>query len=166
MDISNLDPENLMVIAAVFNSEKNQGYSNPTDKKNPFDAFYADAAEGSELIEGGNLPPTVGISMPEAGKLHFLGRPIYELKLLKSTVLIGKTTIVANAEDDSGIEKVEFYINGNLVGEDNEEPYEYDLRKVKIFRRFVRKHTINVIAYDNEGKTATSDIIEVIAFLL
>ena len=161
-----MDPENLMVIAVVFNGEKNQAYSNPTDNKNPFDAYYADAAEGSELIEGGNLPPSVGISLPEIGKLHFLGKPIYEFKLLKNTVLIGKTKIVAEAEDDSGIEKVEFYIDGNLVGEDTEEPYEYRFRKVKLLKRFVRKHSISVIAYDKEGKTGTSDSIEVIAFLL
>ena len=165
-DISNLDPENLMVIAVVFNSQKNQAYSNPVDKKNPFDAYYADAAEGSDLIEGGNLPPTVGISLPEIGKLHILGKPIYEFKLLKNTVLIGKTKIVAEAEDDSGIEKVEFYIDGNLIGEDTTEPYEYSFRKVKLFKRFVRKHSISVIAYDNEGKTGTSDSIEVITFWL
>jgi hypothetical protein len=165
-DISDLDPENLMVIAVVFNSEKNQAYSNPTDNKNPFDAYYADAAEGAELIEGGNLPPTVGISLPEIGKLHILGKPIYELRIFKNTVLVGKSKIVAEAEDDSGIEKVEFYIDGNLVGEDTEEPYEYNFRKIKLLKRFVRKHTINVIAYDNEGKTATSDSIEVITFWL
>jgi hypothetical protein len=165
-DISDLDPENLMVIAAVFNSQKNQAYSNPTDKINPFDAYYADAAEGSELIEGGNLPPSVGISLPELGKLHFLGKPIYEFKNHKNTVLIGKTKIVAKAEDDSGIEKVEFYIDGKLVSEDSTEPYEYSFRKVKLFKRFVRKHTLHVIAYDNEGKTGISDTIEVIGFLL
>ena len=165
-DISDLDPENLMVIAAVFNSEKNQAYSNPQDNKNPFDAYYADAVEGSELIEGGNLPPTVGISLPELGKLHLLGKPIYEFKLHKNTVLIGKTKIVAKAEDDSGIEKVEFYIDGKLVGEDAEEPYEYSFRKVKFLKRFVRKHSISVIVYDNEGKTGKSDSIEVITFFL
>ena len=166
LDISDLDPENLMVIAAIFNSEKHQAYSNPTDKKNPFDAYYADAAEGSELIEGGNLPPTVGISLPEIGKLHILGKPIYEFKLLDNTILIGKSKIVAEAEDDSRIEKVEFYIDGNLVGEDTEEPYECSFRKIKLFKRFIRKHTISVIAYDNEGKTGSSDSIEVITFLL
>ena len=166
MDITtDLDPENLMVIAVVFNSEKKQGYSDPPANKFPFDAYYADAVEGSELIEGGNLPPTVGLILPEVGMLHFLGNPIYELKLVKNIVLIGKTKIVANAEDDSGVEKVEFYINGNLVGQDTEEPFEYSFRKVKLLKRFIRKYTINVIAYDSEGKTGNSSI-EVIGFWL
>ena len=165
MDLSNLDPENLMVIAAVFNSEKKQAYSDPPSNEYPFDAYYADAVEGSELIEGGNLPPTVGIILPEAGMLHLLGKPIFESKLIKKTVLIGKTKIVANAEDDSGVEKVEFYINGKFVGDDNQEPFEYSFRKVKLLKRFIRKYTLSVIAYDSEGKTGNCSI-EVIGFLL
>jgi hypothetical protein len=163
-DLSDLDPENLMVMAVVFNSEKKQGYSKPPDE-NPFDAYYADAVEAAEVIEGGNLPPTVGFSLPEIGKLHIFGTPIYKFKFHKTTVLVGKTKVVANAEDDKGIEKVEFYINGNLVYEDTEGPYEYSFSKVKLFKRFVRKYTISVIAYDDEGKTGTGSI-EVIAFLL
>ncbi|KYK23079.1 hypothetical protein AYK24_01300 [Thermoplasmatales archaeon SG8-52-4] len=165
MELSDLDPENLMVIAVVFNSEKKQGYSDPPANKYPFDAYYADAVEGSELIEGGNLPPTVGLVLPEIGMLHFLGKPIFVSKLIKKTVLIGKTKIIANAEDDSGVDKVEFYINGKLVGEDNQEPFEYSFRKVKLLKRFVRKYTISVIAYDYEGKTGNSSI-EVIGFWL
>ncbi|KYK27601.1 hypothetical protein AYK20_02415 [Thermoplasmatales archaeon SG8-52-1] len=165
MELSDLDPENLMVIAVVFNSEKKQGYSDPPANKFPFDAYYADAVEGSELIEGGNLPPTVGFSLPEIGMIHFLGKSIFESKLIKKTVLIGKTKIIANAEDDSGVEKVEFYINGILVGKDTEEPFEYSFRKVKLLKRFIRKYTISVIAYDSEGKTGNSSI-EVIGFWL
>jgi hypothetical protein len=165
MDLSDLDPENLMVIAAVFNSEKKQGFSDPPNNEYPFDAYYTDAVEGSELIEGGNLPPTVGLILPEMGMLHFLGKPIIELRLHKNTVLIGKTKIVANAEDDSGVEKVEFYIDGNLVGQDSQEPFEFSFRKVKLLKRFIRKYTINTIAYDSEGKTGNCSI-EVIGFLL
>jgi len=164
-DLSDLDPENLMVMAAVFNSEKNQGYSDPPNNKYPFDAYYADAADGSELLSGGNLPPTVGFSLPQIGKLHILGFPIFDFLFHKKTVLIGRTKMVAKAHDDSGIEKVEFYINGNLVSEDTEAPYEYPFRKVKFLKRFVRKHTLSVIAYDNEGKTGNGEV-EVIAFFL
>ena len=164
-NISNLDPENLMVIGAVFNSEKKQGYSDPPNNKYPFDAYYADAADGSELVSGGNLPPSVGFSLPKIGKLHIMGIPIWDFILHKNTVLIGRTKIVAEVYDDSGVEKVEFYIDENLVSEDTEEPYEYSFRKVKFLKRFLRKHTLSVIAYDNEGKTGTNSI-EVFCFLL
>jgi hypothetical protein len=164
-DISDLDPENLMVIAVVFNSEKKQGYSDPANNRNPFDAYYADAADGAELVEGGNLPPSVGFSLPELRKLHMLGRPLFESIFHKNTVIIGKTKIVANAEDDTGIEKVEFYINGILAGEDTEKPYEYSFNKVESSKRLIQKLTLSVIAYDAEGKNASSSI-EVIGVML
>ena len=164
-DISTLDPENLMVIGVVFNSEKKQGYSDPPYNKYPFDAYYADAADGSELLSGGNLPPSVGFSLPKVGYLHIMGIPIWDFILHKKIVLIGRTKIVAEAYDDTGIEKVEFYIDEKLVSEDTEAPYEYPFRKVKLFKRFLRKHTFSVIAYDDEGKTGTNSI-EVWGFLL
>lgn len=165
MSISDLDPENLMIMAVVFNADKKEGYSDPPNDKHPFDAYYADAVDGTELVEGGNLPPSVGFSLPEIGKLHILGKSIFKFILHKNTVLIGKTKVVVNAEDDQGIEKIELYIDENLVGEYTEEPYEYSFRKFKSFKRFISKHTLKVIAYDNEGKTGTKSI-EVIAFLL
>ena len=85
--------------------------------------------------------------------------------MFKNTILIGKTTITANAEDDSSIEKVEFYIDGKLKATDTEAPYEYSFRKVKLLKRFVRIHTIEVVAYDDEGKTDTASIKAICFFL-
>jgi hypothetical protein len=87
-----------------------------------------------------------------------MGIPIWDYIVRKPTVLVGRANIVAEANDDNGIVKVEFYLNGDLVLEDEEAPYEYSFRKVKLFRRFLRKHTITVIAYDEEGKTGTNSI--------
>jgi len=42
----NVKQDNVIVIAAVFNPEINQGYANPPSK-NPFDAYYVDAAAGA-----------------------------------------------------------------------------------------------------------------------
>ena len=36
--------------------------------------YYVDAANASIVIEGGNLPPSVGITYPESGKINILGR--------------------------------------------------------------------------------------------
>jgi hypothetical protein len=163
--ISNLDPENLMIIAVVFNADKKEGYSDPPRNKHQFDAYYADAVDGTEVVEGGNLPPSVGFSLPEHGKLHLRGRAIYKFKLHKNTVLIGKTTVSISAEDDQGVEKVELYIDGSLVSEYTEEPYEYNFRKFNSFKRIISKHTLKVIAYDSEGKTGERSM-DVIAFLL
>jgi len=161
--ITDLDPENLMVIAVVFNSESVEKYAYPPNE-NPFNAYFADNADAAKVVEGGNLPPTVAICNPNVGKLHILGRPIVKT-LRRNTILIGKTKIDLCIEDDSGIEKVEFYIDGNKIFTDEEAPYEYTLKRVKLFRRFVRKHTIMVKAYDDTGKIAT-DSIDVITFIL
>ena len=66
---------------------------------------------------------------------------------------------------NGAVVKVKFFANGDLVGEDTEEPYEYSFRKVKLLKRFLRKHTLKVIAYDDEGKTGEGSI-DVIAIFL
>ncbi|MCK5635776.1 MAG: hypothetical protein KAH91_00025 [Thermoplasmatales archaeon] len=164
-DIKDLNPEELMIIAVVFSSKSVKADSFPDfEDMGDFDAYYADAADGTIVVPGGNLPPNVGIELPETGKIHILGIPIIKT-LFKRTTLIGKTTVIANAEDDSGIEKVEFYIDGKLKDTDEEAPYEYSFRKVKLLKRFVRIHTIEVIAYDDEGKTDTASIKAICFFL-
>ena len=50
---SNVQEDNLMVIAAVFNPDVNEGYANPPSK-NPFDAHYVDAAAGAKPGETGS----------------------------------------------------------------------------------------------------------------
>jgi hypothetical protein len=162
--ISDLDHENLMVIATIFSKQSTKGDSYPDVEGGDFDAYYADATNATELVLGGNLPPVVEISSPEVGRLHILGRPIFNIEF-KNTILIGKTTIVANAQDDSGIEKVEFYINDELKNTDESAPYEYSFRKVKLLKRLIRRHTITVKAYDDTGKTSEVDINVLAIFL-
>lgn len=160
-DLSSLDPENLIIIAVVFNSESVEAFSDPggiTQDKHPFDAYYADATDGAYVIAGGNLPPEVGIANPVNGKQHIFGIPLFKT-LLKVTRLIGGTNIVVNADDDSKVDKVEFYVDGELVFTDEEAPYEYQLKKIGTFKSiFFRKHIISVIAYDDSGKTSTDEL--------
>lgn len=42
-----VDEGNVMIMAAVFNPEEHRGYSDPPDRQ-PFDAYYVDAAAGCE----------------------------------------------------------------------------------------------------------------------
>lgn len=159
---SELDPDNLMIIAVVFNSESTK-YSYPPDGNNDFDAHYADATDATEVIEAGNLPPELGIQSPRKKRLHIFGNSIGMTPFRENTILLGRTTIEAYVADDSGIEKVEFYINGRLK-EFNatiyEKPYEWTWHKLAF-----GKYTITVKAYDNQGKTSTASI-DVIAFIL
>ena len=163
-DLSDLDPEEVMIIAVVFSSESVKKESYPQDNKGEFDAHYADATDATELVEGGNLPPTVGLTLPELGKVHLFGNPLFKT-YFGNTILIGKTTIEAISEDDEKVEKVEFYIDNELVHEDKDEPYEYSFRKIDSLKHILRLRTIRILAYDAEGKTSTAQF-DVIAIFL
>jgi glutaredoxin len=160
--VSDYDYENLMIMAVVFNSESAGRYEYPAEN-NSFDAYYADAVNATKVAEGGNLPPEVGITSPVKGKIYFrdssiLEKIIEEIGSLKNTFLIGKKTISVYASDDSGIEKVEFYVDGDLMKTVESEPYEWVL-KISTFKELLpHKHTIEVIAYDDTDKTSSASI--------
>jgi thiol-disulfide isomerase/thioredoxin len=159
-DFSEYDTDNLMLIGVIFNSESVQKYSDD-EKKFAFDAYYSDACKGALIVKDANLKPEVGITNPKYGRLHIFGREITATRGLK-TILIGRTPITIYASDDSKVEKVELYINGDLVAEFTDEPYEYMLKRTPLFRF---KHEIKVIAYDDKGKTSSEEL-EVYAFIL
>jgi len=59
----------------------------------------------------------------------------------------GIVTITADANDNTGISKIEFYIDNSLVFTDNNEPYEYEWDTAE--HSNCALHKIKVIAYDN-----------------
>ena len=66
----------------------------------------------SKTTESDNEPPTVEITYPANNSEFIQGEVI---------------TITVEANDDEGVEKVEFYIDGTKVSTDLTEPYEYEL---------------------------------------
>ena len=167
--VSDIVPEELVVIAVVFSPNAVEKYS--TNDKNirnaeyyKFNAYYADAASAAELTEGGNLPPTVGLVYPELRKVNIFDRGLFNT-FFGGTYLIGKTTIKATAEDDKGVAKVEFYIDDELMYEDDQTPYEYSFRKIDMFKHLFRKHTIKIIAYDSDGRTSITEFDAFAVFL-
>ena len=154
--VSDIAPDEIVVFAVVFNSHSVEKDSYPPTKRTgKFDAHYADAASSAELVEGGNSPPIVGVDSPEFERVNLFGKPLFHT-YFGSTYLIGKTTIKATAEDDKEVVKVEFYIDDKLVYEDNEAPYEYSFKKIDMFKHLFRKHTIKIVAYDEEGRTSST----------
>jgi hypothetical protein len=98
-----------------------------------------------------NQAPEVKILKPQ--KALYIGNIKILPRYFRFSKIYGSLTIEAEATDeDSGIEKVEFYINGKLMGTDTNEPYIYGWRRdgFSIFGVFF----IKVIAYDNEGLTS------------
>jgi len=100
--------------------------------------------------------PLVGIERP-SNYLYILDREIVPLKM---PIIIGKITIMADAYDEDGINKVEFYVDEVLKSTDYEEPYSWLWNESAIGR-----HEIKIIAYDNSGNKA-EDMINVMIFNL
>ena len=100
-----------------------------------------------------NKAPHVKIIKPKRA-LYIFNKSIFP-RLFRPAKIIGGITIEVNATDeDSGIEKVEFYINGKLKGNDTTEPYTYNWKRDRL--RFFHIFIIKVKAYDNDGKTSVN----------
>jgi len=164
-DFADIYPENIQVFAVVFNSEKNQGYLNPPNE-NPFDAYYADAVTTAKVREG-TLPPTIGITLPKEQFRHIFGLFNMRTWITKRTVLIGRGTIEVSVLAEAGVDRVEFYIDGDLRYNMTEGPYSWTFRTIGSFKRLIipGKHTIEVKLIDKENRVAT-DSINVITFFL
>jgi len=70
----------------------------------------------------------------------------------------GTSTISANATDNVGVAKVEFYVDGSLIGTDTASPYTMDWDTTKATNG---THTIQVKAYDAANNVGTSSTIAV-----
>lgn len=103
-----------------------------------------------------NKAPIVKISKPLKA-LYIFNNYIMQ-RLFRLPKIIGGITIKANATDeDSDIERVEFFINGKLKQTDTTEPYTYFWRwdRLRIFHIFI----IEIKAYDTGGLTSTDSIL-------
>lgn len=77
-------------------------------------------------------------------------------KSLLITKISGSIDIEAEAYDESGIEKVEFYIGDDLKHSDKDAPYNYYWNESNLLLKI---KTIKVKAYDNAGNSNTSEIL-------
>ena len=106
------------------------------------------------------LYPELTISVPVEGHFHLVG-----IKLCKTysgnTVLLGRTKVKVDVGYyDPGIEKVEFYLNNQLMKIDNENPYDWRWRSFSF-----GEYLIEIKAYVNETDYSCEEI-QVFAFML
>jgi hypothetical protein len=96
-------------------------------------------------------PPTLVITKPIYA-LYFMNKEIMLLK--ERTLIIGKIDVNVNAtDDDSGMDRVEFYVNNKLQANDTTAPYSW------LWSQWVfGKRTLTIKAFDKEGNSASQDI--------
>ncbi|QRK08100.1 S8 family serine peptidase [Archangium violaceum] len=90
---------------------------------------------------GDTTPPSTSITAPAAG----------------STVS-GTTTISANASDDVGVSKVEFYLNANIIGVDTTSPYSLEWNTSSVANG---NYSLTTKAYDAANNVGTSSAVSV-----
>ena len=86
----------------------------------------------------GNIPPRVEIIRPG-----------------NNTVIGGITEVEVSASDAAGIEKVEFYLDGQLIYVDRESPWVWSFDTTLLSDG---KHVISVTAYDSVGEHASCEV--------
>ena len=109
------------------------------------------------------IPPAVKILSPQNG-LYLRGLRLFPWLFRQRTLLIGDIIIEVDASDaQSGIEKVEFYIDNVDQPQftDNQTPYSWTWTHGSLLKH---KHTIIVVAYDYAGNPSL-DMIDVRRFL-
>ncbi len=94
-------------------------------------------------------PPETTSIIPMKRYLHLFGRPIMPLPL-EQTVIIGDIDATYEGTDTSGIQKVEFYVDGDLQHTAEEAPFVWTWDTFAIGYR-----TLEIVATDNLGHSTT-----------
>ncbi|PNX54005.1 MAG: hypothetical protein BV458_01435 [Thermoplasmata archaeon M9B2D] len=96
-----------------------------------------------------SIPPTLVITSPTPGYLHInlLDIIVKKIPIFITTFVIGKIEVTVTAIDDqSGINRVEFYVDDELMEVDKTEPYTWTWTE----RGYFFPYKITVSAFDNE----------------
>ena len=94
-------------------------------------------------------PPKVQITSPQKGFLYINYADNIHIKLpFLTTFVIGTIEVTVSAADNqSGVDKVEFYLDNMKKSTDTTEPYNWTWSE----RGSFSPHTLKVVAYDNAG---------------
>lgn len=93
-------------------------------------------------------PPVINIITPQQGYLYIGGKPVVRT-LRGNTVVLGNITLLAEAFDnESGIRRVEFYIDETVYAIDNDAPFSVEFHETSF-----GKHTVSMVAIDKNGNS-------------
>jgi hypothetical protein len=106
------------------------------------DAYGTPTTSAGVTVTVDNLAPTVSITEPENGKK-----------------VAGKVTVSADAADNIGVAGVQFYADGDSVGDEvTSAPFSIDWDTSKLRND---EHTLVAVARDAAGNTTTSSTVTV-----
>jgi hypothetical protein len=111
----------------------------------PVDATGNEGAHGTVSFSIDNSPPTVALTAPEPG-LYLFGN---KLLGMSKPFIIGAFTAEATADDAQGVAVVKFMLNGEVIGEDTEAPFD-----TYVAVKNMGAATLKVVAEDGVGNTA------------
>ncbi|MDD5778438.1 MAG: Ig-like domain-containing protein [Candidatus Thermoplasmatota archaeon] len=101
--------------------------------------------------EGDFTPPQVSIDRPTEGTIYLMDRELLTTPF-DSAIVIGAVTVNATATDESGIQRVEFMVCGELLATVEDGPYSF------MYEGTFGGHTLEVIAYDTWGNWEQSSL--------
>jgi hypothetical protein len=104
------------------------------------------------------LPPTIGVYISSPEENHLYVQDVKRMELNNRTIIYGPITIVANVTGTAEVDRVEFYIDGNLKSTDNATPFTFLWKPLISFNGLSLKHTIKVIAYDTANNSASAEL--------
>ncbi len=122
--------------------------------------FTRDRAGNAETLHNVTLhidtaQPELQVTTPRASHLYLFGREVMPLEGMdRAAVVIGSLDIEVTASDTgAGIQDVSFYLEDELQHTDGGAPYmwQWDMRAIGAY-------TIEVVAADNAGRTASTNI--------
>ncbi len=93
-------------------------------------------------------PPSVQLLKPEENYLYIFNTQLFPLS--KNTIILGKITVIIDADNPSDVMKVEFYVNNVLKETITEPDYQWTWSGGKLFGKSILK----VMAYDETGNIA------------
>ena len=109
-----------------------------------------DVSNGAFTISNPATPLSLSIVKPR-GHLYIMDREVTPLPG-NTTIVVGAITIEVDIESIAAIEKVEFYIDGELKAILTDEPYHWLWDEKSFFT-----HTIKVVAHDIAENTAMDE---------
>ncbi|MFO8133114.1 MAG: PKD domain-containing protein [Thermoplasmatota archaeon] len=125
-----------------------------------------DAAGNREAIHNLTIhidgtSPSASLDTPQPGSIYLFGRDLLPT-LFGNTVIIGDLTASVTATDThSGVYKVFFYLDGELLWEDYNAPYQVTLPNEFPLAR----HDISAVAYDAAGNTRATQTVQYLKML-